>query len=63
MTFSHDQNISLLILTSETDFRLSFSTEDVNYSTKRQYRPRTHMPRPELSVQHAMVSFIPVKSP
>lgn len=38
MTFSHDQNISLLILTSETDFRLSFSTEDVNYSTKIQYR-------------------------
>ena len=34
MTFSNDQNISLLILTSETDFKLSFSKEDVNYTTK-----------------------------
>lgn len=68
MTFSNDQNISLLILTSETDFKPSFSKEDVNYSTKIKYSKspqllRTYIPRPELSVQHGMISFIPLKSP
>lgn len=53
MTFLNDKNISLLILTSETDFKLSFSKEAINYSNKIQQSQqllRTWVPGTELSV-------------
>lgn len=61
MTFSNGNNSPVLILTSDTVFKLRFSREAINYSHKIQCRQlwSTYVPGTELSVYHAWYHRIP----